>query len=94
MNADELAAIPKRHHEAVFRDGTVRHWTGRCVSDDQPWPCDTMRLFAHIAAVTAAVEHMTFRVPRECGCHEGQMRNAQEPEEYRAAVLAILRGDA
>jgi hypothetical protein len=32
-------------------------------------------------------------VPFQCPCHQGQMRRAQDPDEYRAAVLAILRGE-
>lgn len=49
--------------------------------------------YGHAAAirdVEAAVREATFEVPRECSCHEGEMRRAYEPDEYRSAVLAAI----
>jgi hypothetical protein len=45
---------------------------------------------AERARLRAAVEALDFMVPRGCDCHPGELRRAQEPDEYRAAVLALL----
>lgn len=45
------------------------------------------------ARIRAAVEGLDFMVPRLCDCHRGEMRHAQEPDEYRAAVLRAIEGE-
>lgn len=41
-------------------------------------------------ALAERVRAADFTVSRTCTCHEGEKRRAYEPDEYRAAVLALI----